>query len=166
LLHPIGNVLTGLLASVSTHGLKNHSVKIGLQDEDLSPSTGAEFHTPETDVSRVRWKELIRGPANEAAESNMQCSYWAPKGRNTGIPIRVRLRVFVEKSNDKSIISFTWYIKQESFVIASREETLVTALRCHAKQEDNRARITNRSSGGAEGAALPEGSRGSVAEGA
>jgi len=105
----------------------------------------------------------------------MQCSYWAPKGRNTSIKMGlcsrrilrgVWLGAFIKECNDKSIISFTWYIKHKSFVIASSKETLVTALRRHAKQGDNRANGTNRTSRGASPAALPKGNRGSGAESA
>jgi len=75
----------------------------------------------------------------------------------------MRLRAFIEESNDKGIIRFTWYVEQKSFIIASSKETLVTALRSHTKQGDNRAKVTGESSGRARGAALPEGNRGSGA---
>jgi len=101
--------------------------------------------------------------------SNMECTYWAPKGRNTSVkeglglsPFRMRPRTFIEESRDRSIISLTWNIEQKRFVIAGGEQTLMTALRCHAKQGDNRAGRIRESSRGIETATPPKRNRGNA----
>jgi len=152
--------------------LENHCIEFSLQNEDLGTSTRPELHTPEADISSVRWQELVRRSTYETFESYMQCSYWAPKGRNEFIKMSLssliilgpmRLRAFIEEGNDKSIIRFTWYVKQKSFIIAISKQALVTAQGSHAKRGDNRAKVAGESSSLARGAALPKGIRGSGA---